>query len=78
MSTDHETVTLRALVRRINRRLRRDNERLRTPRGARPRADVGVFYRIDVERNVLIATHVDPERLALQLGVMQLGETLAE
>ena len=50
-------ITKRALVQRINRHLRKQNEALRGKRGE----NTGEYYRVDTNRNVLIE-----ERVALE------------
>jgi len=53
------SVTLGALLQRINRQLRKEGQLLRTTRGERGRGDVGDYY--CTEGNRLVAQHVDPE-----------------
>lgn len=69
------SVTARALVKRINRRLSTEGERLRTLRGARWSADLGDHY-IVTDGNLVVAKHVDVTELARQLGVISPTETV--
>ena len=54
-------VSMAALVKRINRQLVKQDERLRKPRSARWWRDLGDYNIIDMDRNFIIAGHVDPE-----------------
>ena len=64
----------RALVQRINRHLRKRNQALRATRGA----NTGEYYRVDIERNVLIEERVAIEKLGRELGALAPYEKLAE
>ena len=71
------TVTKRALVARINRKLP-DLQQVRTAReGGMLRHNVGRYYVLDARTNSVIDTHVDLERLARSLGAMHELESLA-
>lgn len=67
-------VTKRALVQRINRKLRKQDETLKAHRGA----NVGSYYRVDTEINGLLEDDVDLEDLGRELGVLAPYEQLAE
>lgn len=71
-------VTTRALIQRINRKLKPENEILKTSRGARCRQDMGDYFIIDFFSNVVIAQHVDPETLGRELEVLKAWEHVAE
>lgn len=71
------TVSMKALIQRINRKLGAD-EKLRKSRSRAAKSDVGDFYIIDINRNVLMSTHVDPEELGRELGVLHQSETVVE
>jgi hypothetical protein len=78
-------VTVRALIQRINRKLAQEDKRLvktrenaLTGNGVPLVHDLGRYYAIDVGRNQMADTHVDPEKLGRQLGVMQPWEKLAD
>jgi hypothetical protein len=53
-------VTTRAVIQRINRKLKPDLEMLKVTRGNRWRREVGDYYVIDFNRNWIIHKHVDP------------------
>lgn len=59
-----------ALVKRINCRLKNEDQQLRKTRGYRAYLDLGDFYIRDFRRNWVVATHVDPEELAKELGIL--------
>ena len=63
-------VTVRAVTQRINRALRARGETLKAARGVRARQDLGDYYTIQVDRNAVVDTHVDLERLARELGAL--------
>jgi hypothetical protein len=71
-------ITLRALIARINRKLKPEMEALKATRGERARADLGDFYIVDVGRNFLVASHVDPETYGRELGVLRDYEVVIE
>jgi hypothetical protein len=71
-------VSLRALIARINRKLRHDGEILKTLRGERGRTDLGDYYIVDIQRNCIIQTDVDPEKLGRDLGVLAKWERVEE
>ena len=56
-----ESPSERAIVARINRRLRPGGMLLRRTRGWRARLDLGDYYVHDFMRNLALDTHVDPE-----------------
>jgi hypothetical protein len=70
------SVTARALVQRINRRLTGRDERLKASRGSLSRTNVGDYFVIDVKGNFVVSTHVDLETLARELGVLAPWEAL--
>lgn len=72
------TVTTNALIKRINRKLAPEGERLRTYRGRHWNSDLGWHYIIDVNRNGLVQGHVDVEKLAREMGVMREHEQIAQ
>lgn len=67
----------RALIQRINRRLKGDGEQLRTARSSRVALSVGRHYIIDVQRNFIAHRDVALEALGRKLGVLQPWEQLA-
>ena len=75
-------VTMRAIVQRINRKLAADGyRRLKQSRG-RPwkylDRDVGKWFLVDGRRNSVERTHVDPEELAKELGVLKPWERVRD
>jgi hypothetical protein len=71
-------VTLNALIKRINRKLAPKYEALKTYRGGRWSNDLGRYYVIDFNRNAILRTHVDPEVVGRELGVLRQEESVAE
>jgi hypothetical protein len=67
-----------ALVRRINRALADQGERLKTTRGDRWRGDLGDYYVVDLNLNAIVGQHVDLEEFGRELKVLAPGERLAE
>ena len=63
----------RAVVQRINRKFKSEDgpigRQLKKTRG-RVTIDLGDFYILNIERNFVAAHHVDPEKLARELGVL--------
>ena len=74
----HVPVTKRALIQRINRVLVKQGEALRTTRGRRWWSNLGDHYTVDVDRNWIVATHVDLEGYGHELGVLQGYERVEE
>ena len=72
-----KAITERALMQRINRKLRAHDEVLRKARGMQLLADVGEFYRVNVRGNWVAQKFVDPQDFARRLGVLQEDEQLA-
>lgn len=77
MKTLKFPVTMRALIQRINRKLG-TYEQVRKSRSSGAKYDLGDFYIIDHNRNFITATHVDPEELGRELGVLRPFETVIE
>jgi hypothetical protein len=70
-------VTERAVVARINRRLRQDDEVLRKTRSRRAWLDLGDFYVVNTRINGIVAKFCDPEDLARELGLLRPGDVVA-
>ena len=68
-------VTLRALTQRINRKLRHDDQRLRTARRGWF-SDLDHYYVFDFKHNGIVKRQVDPEELGRDLGVLKDYELL--
>ena len=71
-------VTMRAVVQRINRKLRPDEEVLKKTRGMQAYLDLGDYYVLDWNRNNLVDKNVDPESMARELGVLLPYERVVE
>jgi hypothetical protein len=69
-------VSLRALIQRINRQLAKEDEKLCKARVWN--TDTGDYYVVDLNRNVIVGQHVDPEVWGRELGVLHPWEVLAE
>ncbi len=68
-------VSFQAVFQRINRRLAGAQQALRITRSDRWRSDLGEYYIVDFNRHTIVATHVYPEALARELGVLQPWES---
>ena len=71
-------VTTRAVVQRINRKLKDKGQQLRATRGASARSHLGDYYVIDHERNFVIDQHAILKTWARDLGVLQPWEELVD
>lgn len=71
----HTTITHSALIKRINRKLAHDGERLVTPRSERDWQSCG--YHVVNEHNLMTASRVEPEQLGRELGVLGDDEAVA-
>lgn len=69
-------VSVRAVIQRINRKLKPDFGALKTSRSERMRFDVGQFYIIDYQLNAIQHHNVDPEALGREMGVLKDWEVL--
>lgn len=63
-------VTLSALIKRINRKLRPEHQSLRKSRGQKMINSVGDYYVLDINRNAVIDQYVDPEQYGRELKVL--------
>jgi hypothetical protein len=63
-------VSTRAVIQRINRRLKADNQVLRATRGARAQFNLGYYWVHEYARNLALQTHVNPGVFARELGVL--------
>jgi hypothetical protein len=72
-------VTKRALIQRINRRLKGKWQSLHVcRRNSRYWNDLGDFYVVDTYRNSIVDTCVDPETYGRSLGVLNAYEQVVE
>lgn len=88
IQTSATTVTARALLQRINRKLAKEDERLCRGRSFYDHGygqvfdhNLGEYYRVGTAgpySNAVTETHVDLVELARELGVMHPSEKLAE
>lgn len=70
------TVTERALVQRINRKLKAKGEILKRTRGERAVLEVGDYWVLDMYRNTVVLKQVNIEALGRKLEVIQPWEKL--
>jgi len=75
-SMTKKTISARALIQRINRKLRPDGERLRVLRGVRWWNDLGDYY-VTNESNCIVAQHVDLEKFGRACQALSHDERLA-
>ena len=73
-----KAVTRNALIKRINRRLAHQDERLCVSRSDSAKLTLGDFHILDIYRNLVVNMHVDLEELGTELGVLKAGETFVE
>lgn len=69
-------VSERALIQRINRRLKRSGEQLRAARSEAAERDLGRHFVVDVNRNAITIQNVDLEKFGRKLGVLQPWEVM--
>ena len=78
----YATVSERALIARINRKLAKQGEQLRRARATRdgnhliPDNNLGWYFIIDVNRNFIVHTHIDLELLGRELDALANWEKL--
>jgi hypothetical protein len=73
-----QDVTLKALLKRINRKLAHENQQLKITRGGQARSNLGDYYVLDLYRNVIGASHCQPEALAREIRVLGEWERVAD
>lgn len=71
-------ISMQALIKRINRKLKPNLEALKIARSERLRIDVGQYYIIDYRLNAIQQHNVDPVDLGRELGVLHDWETVVE
>ncbi|HYC18949.1 MAG TPA: hypothetical protein VEC94_17215 [Pseudolabrys sp.] len=69
-------VTMRSLVKRINRKIATDREILKVSRDATLQRQLGEFYVLELRFNGVVRKDVDPEEFGRELGVLQPWEGL--
>jgi len=68
-------VTMNALIQRINRAIAPEQQSLRITRD-RWRSDLGDYYVVDFNRNWIVASHVNPEEVAREMGLLRSWESV--
>jgi len=75
-------ITMRALIQRINRALKKENEfevlKITRGRWRGGAGDLGRYYTVDENRNAVTGQHIDPEKLGRKLGVLKDYEHVAD
>lgn len=71
-------VSERALIKRINRKLVKEQEQLRVNRGDRWLTDLGNYYIVDFNTNFVTSSHFDLEKLGREMGCLSSWENLSE
>lgn len=78
MPTNLNHVTTNAMIKRLNRVLARDYQKVCRSREPRGHPDFGEYYLLDTIRNIAIQTDVDVEALAREVGALKRYETLLD
>ena len=65
-----QSVTVKAVVQRINHKLEPQNLTLKCTRGIAQQQDLGEYYLLNFNRNFVIEKDVNPETLARHLRVL--------
>ena len=72
-------VSQNAVIKRINRKLDKQGERLKTTRmNSRDYSSLGRHYTIDISGNFVVGSNIDLETYARELGVLQKHEEVEE
>ncbi|WP_397569066.1 hypothetical protein [Schlesneria sp. T3-172] len=71
-------VSKRAMIQRINRKLSGDDRKLKASRSQGDLDNLGEHYILDLNRNVVVDTHVDIADTAKKLGCITQWEELVE
>lgn len=67
-------VAMDALIKRINRKLKKRNECLRVLRGDQGLNELGRYFITDIGANSVVTRHVDPVEIGRDLGVLRASE----
>lgn len=78
MTMQAKFISKKALFQRINRKLASSRLVLRTSRGSRARADYGEHFVVDLDVNLVVDRHQDPDELGRDLGVLAKWEYMAQ
>ncbi len=76
MASKRVGATVKALLQRVNRRLRENDQRVCRARSERVRLGPGAFYAIDEKRSLILGKDVNLEQLARELGALKPHEVL--
>lgn len=76
MANSIATISEAALLMRIDRFLSPLNQKVRKARGDYAKSSLGEYYLVDVDRNVILETHVQIEAMARRLGVLESWENV--
>jgi len=71
-------VSVRAVIQRINRKLAPNDQQLKKCRGQRWYSDLGLYYILDVDHNLILDTHLNVESVARELNAIEEWETVVE
>jgi hypothetical protein len=72
-------VTMRALIQRINRKIRPEDRRLHAcRRNSRSWSNLGDYYVVDTYRNMIADSGIDPTAYGRRLGVLQPFEEVVQ
>jgi hypothetical protein len=77
-TADFVPVSARALEQRINRKLAAQGEKLKRCRSDRWRHDLGDYYVINVDKNIIVFKQVNLEVLGRELGALAPYERLED
>jgi hypothetical protein len=71
------SVSLRAVLARINRKIKDDDLMIKTARGMTDRVNVGDYYVLNCRLNGVVKRDVDPEDYAREVGALKSWEQVA-
>ena len=74
----HFPVSVRAVVQRINRKLKPSLKQLQKCRAGRYRQELGDYFIVDLNRNLIVATRVDLEVFGRELRVLDDWERVSD
>ncbi len=78
MSEDRIAIDKRALIDRVNRRLKKNNQRLYRAKGANMLKDLGACYIVDLSKEHVAQRHVKLEKFAREIGALKPYEYIME
>ena len=77
IDTAKRPVSENALIKRINRKLKLQDQALRKARSERVRLDLGQYFIVDFRRNLSLDTNINIEEFGREIGVLAPREVLA-